>query len=165
MKCKNMWRIIFSFIIAISIFGCSWITRFAVSNKSDDPITVIYSMAPYEHQKTKERICAIEKWFLPEITKDNLWRFNTGNWNDLSNENYILNSEECSVELTLNPGESVRVATKGTYTGHEGRYGKKSLDLTYLIIRTKDGEIVLKGWELLKRFKKVTDTLYVYSHE
>lgn len=148
----------------LSLSACSWVTRFAVTNDSADPVTVRYSAEIYLHSQTKMPTCLIEQGELPKVTTDDLWRFNTGAWKPLSPERYHFDRKECSVELVLNPGESVSVAYEGTYTGADAGRGNPG-QLNLLSIKGKQGETSFRGQEILRLFNKIDDTLYVYRYK
>ena len=160
-----MTRVCTVVFIVIFLSSCSWSTRFAISNKSKEAIYITYSVNTFEHTKTKEIVCpiVIDEWNLPNITSDRLSWFNTGNWTILPKEKYKLNAIDCVLELQLNTGESVGITNKSNYTGHQSRYGKEKLNLGYLKISSEGGSIQLKGWDLLRKFKKIRSTLYVYK--
>ncbi len=140
--------------------GCSWITDFAVSNRSESPIRITYSYSGTSSE------CPFERWERPAITSTapmGWWR-PRAEWTELSHDAYHLDPEGCSVSTSLQPGTAVRVAEGLNYTGHRsGRWGILA-DLR-LTIASPSGEITLQGLELVRSFSKRSDVLYEYRYE
>lgn len=150
---------IFLLFICLSLFGCSWNTRFAISNKTDSDLEISISSKTSTHAQTGEKICPIIKWPRLEVSDDYLWYFSSGDWSVLSKERQTVDELTCNIKFSLNPGESVVIADAGTYTG--SWRGEDIIDVTQIEIRQRDKSVTSKGIELLDKFKKVDDMLYV----
>ncbi len=148
-------------IVCLNLSGCSWITKFAISNKTDNDLAISITVKTYNHAKTKEVICPIIKWPKLELSNDNLWYFNTGHWVEFPRNRQVVDSLNCIIEFDLKSGESVVIANAGTYTGSQE--GEEVIDVLKLKIEQQDKSATYKGVELLESFEKVDDTLYVLS--
>ena len=150
-------------IIFLFLLGCSWGTIFAVTNSSSDEISVSYGFERIFHHGEKKEYCPLDRFEMSKITNDGLSWWSSAEWKDADNAK--IDSEKCVVSLSLDPGQSVMVTQKGTYTGHENRYGKESLGVSFLTIKSNVGQISMEGREALKRFEKIKTTLYAYEHK
>ena len=150
---------VFLYMLFWVLVGCSWNTRFVISNKTDDNLEISISSSTYIHAKTGELICPIVKWPRLEVSDDYLWYFNSGYWSVLPEERQIIDSLACSISFFLNPGESVVIANAGTYTG--SWRGDDVIDVAQVEIKQLNKSVSYKGIELLEKFEKIDDMLYV----
>ena len=152
--------VVLAFPLALS--GCSWITRFAVTNGSDAPVKLTISAEASQTGGTQGNHCPLGKRAALEVTTTQLNRWGEIAWRKLPEERYMLDLQHCVVEIEIFPEESVSVAGELTYVGHRREFGTPG-GISSLSIKSKDGEISSKGWEITKRFERLSDTLYVYA--
>jgi len=151
-------------IISIHLASCSWITDFIISNNSNESIKLSYTYKPWKDKNNGSHICPeMVKVGFPEITLErNLKRANE-NWEKIESGNLTYDQSSCELSFVLIPGQSARITSMGTYTGH-----KEGSDAFFLIdrlsIKTNHGLLRFEGFELLKRFKKQSKTLYVLEY-
>jgi len=150
--------------------ACSWLTAFAVSNRSDQPIAVVYQYRPngQDFVAESERAnqgCPLLSSSPPAVADAasiRWWRANP-QWRELDSSEFAYDSTSCRIQLELQPGLSVRVAVGMNYTGPKsGRWGE--LSNLHLEIRSRKGAISYSGFELVRRFRKRSDVLYELSH-
>ena len=155
---KRMLIMLITFALVLSLVSCSWLTSFYVANKSDKPIVVTYRYKQYKNPKTQETICYFEESKeLPRVCKEDDCR-------TLQPDEYRYDKDKCELEVTLAPGEAIKVAKICcTYTGPDERFAHR-FDVGELTIKTPSGLIRYDGFELLKTFKKKDDTLYVLEY-
>jgi len=85
------------------------------------------------------------------------------NCRTLKPEEYVYNKDNCSIEVRLVPGESVKVDTLCcSYTG-EGEQSRRT-HLGELTIKTPKGLIKYTEAEILKAFKEKDKTKYILSY-
>jgi hypothetical protein len=162
-----------TFIIVLSLSSCSWITSFYVVNKSEMPITIAVKYRKIEKPKQPAPTPKVEKdW--EELEKKACWYIGFkkeiyickegGECRTLQPDEYKYDKEKCELEVTLAPGESIKVAEICcSYTGPEKRFAHR-LNAEELNIKTPGGLIKYEGFELLKAFKKKDKTKYVLEY-
>jgi len=141
----------------ISLVSCSWLTSFYVVNKSDNPIVLTYRYKQYQNLKPDAPACDESK----EIST---CKEEGGNCRSLRPEEYKYDKDKCEMELTLAPGEAVKVAKICcTYTGPDERFEGR-FAIGEFTIKTPRGLVRYEGFELLKAFKKRDKTMYVLEY-
>jgi len=165
-NCPRMFvcEVCFGLAALLVLSGCSWMTRFAVTNGSDAPIKLLISAEKTKAIEARGSTCTIADWAPLEITSSPLSRWSEISWQKLPQERYTLDRQYCVAEIEIRPGESVSVTEELTYSGHRREYGTPG-QLSSLTIQSKDGEISSKGWEITKHFERLSETLYVYSYK
>jgi hypothetical protein len=148
------------FTSALLGLGCSWMTAFAVSNRSETPIEITYSYSgPFQ-------TCPFVGSKPPAVasTETMGWWRPHAEWTELDRSQYRVDLQVCSIGITLPPNTAVRIARELNYTGHQsGRWGILA-DLS-LTISAPSGEITLTGFELVRSFSKRSDALYEFSYQ
>lgn len=181
-------RILTILFILFFLQSCSWITDFYVLNSSKNPIVVTFKQPkapettlyleklkaenPELYKKLKPKPCPLERDIengkYPEVCDKNL-----ENCRILSPEEYRFNKDECSIELTLEKNQAVKIfSICCSYTGvsEDKQSNKKSSqhaeeDTFTLTIKSASGLIQYKGIELMKAFKKKENTKYVLEYK
>lgn len=149
---------------ALILSGCSWMTRFAVTNGTDSPIKLLIAAEKSKADGAPGRACPIGDWAPLEVTAAPLGRWGEISWQKLPQERYTLDRQYCLAEIEIAPGESVSITGELTYPGHRRAYGIPG-QLASLTIQSRDGEISSKGWEITKHFARLSDALYVYTYK
>lgn len=157
-------EVCFGLAALFALSGCSWMTRFAVTNSSDAPIKLLISAERTKAVEARGSTCTIADWAPLEMTSSPLSRWSEISWQKLPQERYTLDRQNCLAEIEIRPGESVSVTEELTYGGHRREFGTPG-QLSSLTIQSKDGEVSSKGWEITKRFERLSETLYVYSYK
>ena len=162
-----------TFIIALFLLSCSWTTSFYVVNKSEMPITIAVKYRKIEKPKQPTPTPEVEKRW-EELEKKSCWYIGYkkeiyickegGECRTLQPDEYKYDKEKCEFEVTLAPGELIKVAEMCcSYTGPEKRFADK-LNVEELNINTPGGLLKYEGFELLKIFKKKDKTEYVLEY-
>jgi hypothetical protein len=149
--------------IAGTLAGCSWMTRFAVTNDSDSSVRLVISAEVPTQGDPRWRVCPIASERPLETTMESLGRWRDVSWQKLPANKYRLDKTACQAEIDLRPGESVSITQALNYTGHRPENGVPG-QIASLSIHGKDGEISRKGWEIVKHFQRLSDALYVYTY-
>ena len=143
--------------------GCSSLSRYTagsryvISNKSPGITVILYSHAAYI-DRAGASICPIASMkAYPEVTTM-LVRGIKPTWQKLFADQYIFNSEECSVQVAIIPGASVTIPFRE-------RPGERPVaaDSMRLTITNSDETVRLTGAEIFKRFEQIEAELYVYA--
>ena len=140
------------FVLVLFFQSCSWVTDFYIVNRSGKDIVITYFNKQSKNPSNQEIKCFLEQ---PMVCKED--DIQTGKCRTLKPDEYSYDKEKCTMELTLAPGDAVKIDRACcSYTG-PGSFAP----LGSLIIKTSDGSIRYDGMELLKAFEKVDKTLYV----
>ncbi|AEH22910.1 hypothetical protein TOPB45_0810 [Thermodesulfobacterium geofontis OPF15] len=137
------------------------------------PITIAVKYRKIEKPKQSTPTPEVEKRW-EELEKKSCWYIGFkkeiyickegGECRTLQPDKYKYDKEKCELEVTLAPGESIKVAEICcSYTGPEKRFADK-LNVEELNINTPGGLIKYEGFELLKIFKKKDKTKYVLEY-
>ncbi len=141
--------------------SCSWITDFFVANKSDKAIELTFRYKQYGATHTCSFKQSDETLVLTAM--DKLDSDSRDSWRKLQPNEYVYDNDKCEIRITLSPDHAIRVCRMGTYTGNaENRL--HFFELSYLWIQRSDGRIQYEGLDLLKAFKKKSDTLYILMY-
>lgn len=139
-------------VLVLFLQSCSWVTDFYIVNRSDKHIIITYFDKQSKNPSSQEIKCFFEQ---PIVCKEEDMK--TGKCRTLKPDEYSYNQEKCTIELTLAPGDAVKIDRACcSYTGPES-----FSPLGSLIIKTPGGSIRYEGIELLKAFEKIDKTLYV----
>lgn len=152
--------------IACISLACSWLTAFAVSNRSDQPISVVYYYRPSGQvflatPEQKDQGCPLLVSSRPALAEapSTSWWHSDPRWRDLSSSEFTFDQASCRIEVELEPGHALRVASGSNYTGlNSGRWG--DLSGLHLEIRSRRGVVAYSGFELVRQFQKRSDSLY-----
>jgi len=150
---------VFLIFLCFVLYGCSWNTRFAISNLTDADIEISIASRMYTHVNTGEVICPLINGSRLEVSDDYLWYFNSGDWLVLPKGRQTVDELACSIKFSIKTGESVVIANVATYTGLVGR--GDVIDVAQVEIRRQGKLVIYKGVELLNKFQKIDDLLYV----
>lgn len=148
---------------SILFSACSWITDFVIANKSDDKITIIYQLKSYEHSGTGEMTCYdLEPPCI--VSTDDLSDWSTREWQELSPDDFKFDATDCTLSIDLPAGRAVKIDRAATYTGHT-KGNEEYFAVQALTIKSSKGLIRYEGLELLHRFERISNSLYVLSYE
>lgn len=153
---------LFWLAVIFALSGCSWMTDFAVSNNSDAPIKILFTVEKRKPPGAQDSVCEIDSRF--KITASPLSRWSRASWEPLPPERYTVDPQNCSAEIEIRSGESVVITYDHMYLEHRRNLGTPGR-ITSLTIQSKDGEISIKGWEITKYFEKLDNALFVYSYK
>ena len=147
--------------LCLALLSCSWLTAFAVSNRSDSPIEVSYGLWDLNPASQGKGACLLPKEDPPAVasTDEIHWWSARPTWRDLPPEAYSFSEERCEYRVRLEPKMALRVGRAGTYTGHDD-YNRWRFPVVCLYLKTANGELFYNGEELRQRFKKHNDSLY-----
>lgn len=150
--------------ISLILFSCSWLTDFVVMNGSDAPIELNYRFKLIKDKNGLPTCPGLKFFGGPEIPKNGEYKGSKTYWVALSSERYQYSESECAVTLTLEPDQIIKIGSIPTYTGHKSGRGD-FLGVEQLTLKTKDGLITYSGLELVRRFKKKADILYILEYK
>jgi len=141
--------------LVLFLQSCSWVTDFYIVNKSGKQIIITYFNKQSKNPGSQEIKCFLKQ---PIVCKEE--DIQTGRCRALKPDEYSYDEEKCTMELTLAPGDAVKIDRACcSYTG-PGSFSP----MGSLIIKTSGGSIRYDGIELLKAFEKVDKTLYVLNY-
>ena len=143
-------------VVALTLVGCSWVTTFAVANKSAAPIVVEYRISSAGN---KTPPCpdgqAVEEPRVVAIT-------DIGNINGSKTViEYSCSPEQRLVTLTLAPSYAVSIFKSFMYSGESIR----EEDVIALSVSGERGTVSYTGNQLASNFKKHSDSLYILSYQ
>jgi hypothetical protein len=153
--------------------SCSWITDFVVSNRSSESIRISYTLQRIytavvsggecpKLQHKKPRIAPADQvrrlWIFPFG-----WYWGPDHWDEMPSEQFQYREDSCEISLSLTPNTSVIIGSSGTYTGPDPDR-LQYIDFTGLSIATKSGRIAYENYELIRKFHRVSDTLYEFEY-
>lgn len=181
-------RILIPLFILFLLQSCSWITDFYVLNSSKSPIVITFKQPkspettpyleklkaknPELYQKIKSTQCPLEKDIkngkYPEICDEEFKNCRT-----LNPTEYKFDREECSVELTLESNQAVKLfSICCSYTGFKDeKEDIKNIsqsaeeDTISLTIKSFTITTQYKGIDLVRAFKKQKKTRYVLKYK
>ncbi|GAQ94696.1 hypothetical protein TAGGR_1881 [Thermodesulfovibrio aggregans] len=173
-----------NFLTSLTIFlilSCSWKTDFFVLNSSKNSVLINFKYSvdstkttpyleklkrekPELYEKIKRTPCKFEKeikngWF-PMLCDENL-----ENCSLLQADEFIYNQDECFIEVTLKPKQSIKLfEICCNYTGPEeeketekndSKSVAKDSNVITLTIKSPDETKVYKGIKLMRAFEKI----------
>jgi hypothetical protein len=153
--------------------SCSWITDYVVSNRSSESIRISYTFQKINTsavsggecptlQHKKPRIAPVDQvtwhWIFPFG-----WHWGPDHWDDIPSEQLQYREDSCEISLPVAPNTSVIIGRLGSYAG-SGPDRLKYIDFTKLSIETKSGRISYEDYELIRKFHRVSDTLYEFEY-
>ena len=152
------------FLPMFFLFSCSWITHFAVANRSDQTVGLTYAFKHGAAGTGCTRCFDIENFGGPETPAGGEFRDAETVWEALPADRFALSEDRCTVALTLEPGQIVKIGSMATYTGHKS--GRQAhFRIARLTLQTDKGTITYSDFELVRQFKKKSDLLYVLAYE
>jgi hypothetical protein len=81
----------------------------------------------------------------------------------MPSEQFQYREDSCEISLFLTPNTSVIIGRSGTYTGPDSDR-LQYIDFTKLSIETKNGRISYEDYELIRKFHRVSQTLYEFEY-
>ncbi len=147
-------------LLLLPLAACSWITDFAVSNRSEVPIRVELH-SPYDDPKTCRIWLQFSLALAPSTSLDG-WRPRP-EWTPLPLEEVHVDRERCSLALELPPATALRIARGTNYSGPESGRSGELADLE-LVLTTKSGKLAFAGLELVRAFEKRNRGLYELAY-
>lgn len=140
----------------VLLSSCSWITDFVIANTSQSELSVSYLVSGKSCPDDNFIIVPARKE-ITDLKKDG------AKWQKLTSKDYTCNASNFIVTTTLPPSTALLVARVSTYTG-SASYGNDSFQVLRLELKGSEGEISLKGLQVLKAFKAESKTLYVLHY-
>ncbi len=81
----------------------------------------------------------------------------------MPSEQFQYREDSCEISLSLTPNTSVIIGHSGTYTGPDPDR-LQYIDFTGLSIETKSGRMAYENYELIRKFHRISDTLYEFDY-
>ena len=79
-------------------------------------------------------------------------------------EQFQYQADSCEISLSLSPNTSVSIGRSRSYTGPDPDW-LRNIDFTGLSITTKGGRIVYENYELIRKFHRISETLYEFEYD
>ena len=153
--------------------SCSWITDFVVSNRSSESIRISYTLQRINTTVGSGGECPDLQHYKPRIAPADQvtwhwtfpfgWYWGPDHWDDIPSEQFQYQEDSCEISLSLSPNTSVSIGRSGTYTGQDPNW-LRSIDFIGLSITTKGGRIVYENYELIRKFHRISTTLYEFEY-
>lgn len=142
---------------SLLLSSCSWITDFVIANRSDAELSVSYLVNGKSCPDGNFIIVPARKE-IADLEKDGV------KWQRLTSKEYTCDESAFVVATTLPSGTALLVARIATYTGNISSYGNNAFNVLRLELKGSEGEVSLKGMQVLKAFKFESKTLYVLHY-
>ena len=165
---------IVSILLIFLTSSCSWITDFVVSNRSSESIRISYTLQKLNTTVNSEEECPKLDHYKPKIAPvDQVtwhwtfpfgWYWGPDHWDDMPSEQFQYQEDSCEISLSLSPNTSVSIGRSRSYTGPDPDWLRK-IDFTGLSITTKGGRIVYESYELIRKFHRISETLYEFEYD
>jgi hypothetical protein len=146
-------KLVFVFCITMTLSSCSWITKFVIANTSQSQLYVSYLVSGKSCPDDNVIIVPARKQ-IADLKK------NSVTWQKLTSNDYTCDASNFVVTTSLPPNTALLVASVATYTG-SASYGNDNFQVLRLELKGTEGEISLKGLQVLKKFIFENDSLYV----
>jgi hypothetical protein len=145
------------------LFGCSWSTDFVIANRSAESFDLVVAVRRGHYEGTTKPRCEWPYYELKALSLCDLGH--SDRWVRVPEETLHRDEETCTVSVSIEPGAAIAIASLGTYAGHwESVPDVDPLHVQAVTLRTPDGVISYSGRELLKRFTRYSDFVYVLSY-
>ena len=140
----------------VLLSSCSWVTDFVIANTSQSELSVSYLV--------NGKSCPEDNFIIVPARKDITDLEKDGaKWQKLTSKEYTCNENNFIVTTTLPPRTALLVARVATYTG-SASYGNDNFKVLRLELKGSEGEMSLKGLQVLKAFKFESKTLFVLHY-
>jgi hypothetical protein len=153
--------------------SCSWTADYVVSNRSSESIRISYTLQKLNTTVSSEEECPNLDHYKPKIAPADQvtwhwtfpfgWYWGPDHWDDMPSEQFHYREDSCEISLSLTPNTSVIIGRLGSYAG-SGPGRMKYSEFTTLSISTKNGRISYEDYELIRKFHRVSDTLYEFEY-
>ena len=157
------------FLVACVSVACSYVTVFAVCNRSDRVITVIYAYRPggqkFEAGSESRIECPLPAAAPPALGDApaiGWWRVEPPVFRELTPSEFTFDPTRCRIEVELQPGQALRLGGGFMYpaTGDWGELANLELE-----IRSTQGAISYSEFELLHQFRRRSDSFYELQYD
>ncbi|MEX1033221.1 MAG: hypothetical protein WDZ30_07655 [Cellvibrionaceae bacterium] len=157
-------RYLLLFFLALCLTSCTPPREsYVIGNVSGENLTVSFAMQITEHFESP---CYITDWMPPRVTTDAISRFGSVAFSDLPGSQFDFDSENCSIEILVQPEEFVSISGPTLYSEHYEKLTPEWVNpnLLYLKLESPQGTVEFTGLEIPKKFKKKKGRYYVYSY-
>lgn len=159
--CRWLLAVLFPFIT-----GCSWMTYFAVVNKTPEPIFIEYRLAG---DGTRNSLCPDGHFIMkPKMTDINA--INDLNVLAIPEAKFVCEADTRTVRLELPPDKGVFLFEELNYTGFrtEAEIEKQThigFQIKSISVQGKFGKVYYENAQVPRDFEKIKRSLYVLTYK
>ena len=150
MNKKLLWIILIAICFTSS---CSWMTNFVIVNKSDGVLEI-----EYKYRESSREIKPPQKKSAQDLKKYD------ARWESFPSDRLKINQVSKTVQVRLEPNETLLVESETNYTGHDSNSGGL-FPIESLSLSGKRGSAKYEGRQVLTQFREESETLYTIIYE
>jgi hypothetical protein len=154
---RIMKNLLLCMLFLMPAIGCSRLVNFVIINYTDEPISVIYFLKPYDMQPAYGEPCCPKGYTLSPPTIVPIEKLDKNLLSIFPECDYVFDKTTGKVTTTIPPNKAIWVQSiSGGYSGgkHEYYYSNSSFEIRKIIIKTSKGLKEFDEVEAMKVFKR-----------
>jgi len=143
----------------VVLTACSYSTEFVVTNASNNPIEVRYTLKKPKTPLSPSRLPEVPSVkMISELERQTVWQ-------ELPPSRFTFNPDTRTAVVSLMPGEALRVEQRKLNEGpQDDSYQAANFSIEEIIITGANGEMRFEGEQARKSFASVSKTLSILTY-